>query len=671
MGANKLHLETSPYLLQHKDNTVHWQAWGDDSLSEARRAEKPILLSVGYAACHWCHVMAHESFENVEIATFLNDNFVSIKVDREERPDLDMIYQSALAMLGEHGGWPLTMFLTPNGEPFWGGTYFPPEPRYGRPGFLDVLQSVASVYKSEPDRITKNVEALRRGLIALSTSKAGEGLGPDTMNNIAGRLVREFDPFHGGLGSAPKFPQPMLIEQLWRAWRRTGQDPFLHAVRLTLNQMCLGGIYDHVGGGFARYAVDDRWLIPHFEKMLYDNALLIELLTEVWRETRCPLFSARVHETVEWVIREMLMDEGGFASSVDADSEGKEGKFYVWDEAEINKLLGNRATLFKGYYDVTENGNWEGTVILNRLEEKKLDENMTEAVLRECLDLLFEAREERVPPDRDDKVLADWNGLMISALANAASTFERKDWLGVAKRAFSFVASNMTDGERLMHSYRAGHVRHPATLDDYANLCRAALTLFEITGETEYRMQAESWVEKVQEHYADPIGGGYFFAADDTKHLITRPKSVTDNAVPSGNGTLVGVMARLYNFTGEDKFRIRGKEIIEAFSGELETNTVSLSTLINNAELFFNALQIVIIGQRSESVTIAMIETVCVLSLPNRILQVIDPETVLPTSHPAHGKTQVSGMVTAYVCNGPVCSAPFTDLGLLATELKK
>ena len=614
--------------------------------------------------------MAHESFESNEIAALMNEQFVSIKVDREERPDLDMIYQAALAMLGEQGGWPLTMFLTPDGEPFWGGTYFPPEPRFGRPGFPEVLQSVSSTYERDPDRITKNVEALRDGLKRLSTSQAGGLIPLEVMDSVAARLVREIDPFHGGIGSAPKFPQTMFLEQLWRAWKRNRQDPFFRAVDVSLSNMCQGGIYDHVGGGFSRYSVDDRWLVPHFEKMLYDNALLIDLLTLVWQETANPLYDMRISETVEWILRDMVMEGGGFASSLDADSEGEEGKFYVWSDAEVDALLGERAALFKSIYDVTPTGNWEGKVILNRSQSLQSADGATENTLKEYREILLEVRNKRVAPGKDDKVLADWNGLMIAAIANASAVFNRPNWLDVAKRAFAFVEKNMFENSRLMHSWRDDRLKHPATLDDYANMSRAALVLFEVTGGMEYLECAENWLETIELHYANPDGRGYYFSADDTPHLIARAKVATDNAVPSGNGTLAGVFARLYYLTGKDTYRTRSEAIISAFSGGDEANLLSMSTLVNNSEFLSDALQIVIVGQHSDTATQAMLRATYSTSLPNKVVQVIAPEAALPDDHPAHNKGQVSGVATTYVCSGQACSAPFTGPDALATDLK-
>src|SRR5215470_10903328 len=391
---NALARETSPYLLQHRDNPVHWQAWGPAAFAAAKAENKPILLSIGYAACHWCHVMAHESFENPEIARLMNELFISIKVDREERPDVDTIYQHALALLGEQGGWPLTMFLTPDREPFWGGTYFPPEARWGRPGFPQVLEALARAYREDREAVAKNTATLTEALGRLATPTAGDGVSIELTDRVAERLTREIDWTHGGIGDAPKFPQASLLSVLWRGYRRTGTEAMRNAVTLTLDHICQGGIYDHVGGGFARYA-------------------------------------ERVAETVAWLAREMRQDGGGFSSSLDADSEHEEGKFYVWSEAEIDALLGERAALFKRFYDVDAQGNWEGHTILNRLNTPAAADPETERELALCRSLLFQVREKRIRPGLDDKVLADWNGLMIAAMANAGLVFERSDWIDI------------------------------------------------------------------------------------------------------------------------------------------------------------------------------------------------------------------------------------------------
>ncbi|MFP6726031.1 MAG: thioredoxin domain-containing protein, partial [Alphaproteobacteria bacterium] len=364
--TNRLGFETSPYLLQHKDNPVHWHPWGDNALNEARNQGKPILLSIGYAACHWCHVMAHESFENPQIAKLMNELFVNIKVDREERPDIDGVYMTALGLMGEQGGWPLTMFLTPDGEPFWGGTYFPPEARYGRPGFSDILLKVADIFHTQPDNIRQNADAIIKSLKKSKATATDIQINGEVLDRVAQLLYQQIDVVHGGLGRAPKFPQCNALEMILRTWLRHRDGAMLGAVNKSLTAMCQGGIYDHLGGGFARYSTDAQWLAPHFEKMLYDNAQLIDILTLAWQVGGNPLYAIRIEETIAWILREMVVGGGGFAATLDADSEGEEGKFYVWQEAEIDKVLGDNATDFKAAYDVSPSGNWEGKVILNR-----------------------------------------------------------------------------------------------------------------------------------------------------------------------------------------------------------------------------------------------------------------------------------------------------------------
>ena len=551
MSENLLGAETSPYLLQHRDNPVHWRSWGPDALAEAKAADKPILLSVGYSACHWCHVMAHESFEDDETAALMNRLFVNIKVDREERPDLDTIYQRALALMGQQGGWPLTMFLTPGAEPFWGGTYFPLEPRFGRPGFKDVLRLIEQTYRNDRDKVDKNRTSLVEALQGLAKSKPGDAVTDAQTENMARTLLREVDGRHGGIGGAPKFPQCSMLELLWRSYRSTGSLLMKTAVVLSMERMCQGGIYDHLGGGFARYSTDERWLAPHFEKMLYDNAQLLDLLGHVWQETGEPLFAARAAETVGWVLREMRTAEGAFASALDADSEGEEGRFYVWDEAEIDELLGADAALFKAVYDVSAGGNWEGKTILNRLTPPGTGDAPDEARLARLRTVLLERRAGRERPGWDDKVLADWNGLMIAALANAAMVFGAPAWLEAAAEAFAYVAGPMAAGARLRHSARHGRAKDIEFLDDYAEMARAALALAEATGDDAYVGWAQAWVAVLDTHYWDAAEGGYFYAPDDGEANISRTKTAHDAATPAGNGTMVGVLARLHHLTGE------------------------------------------------------------------------------------------------------------------------
>jgi hypothetical protein len=616
--------------------------------------------------------MAHESFEKEEIAAAMNRDFINIKVDREERPDLDAIYQHALALMGEQGGWPLTMFLTPEGEPFWGGTYFPPEPRWGRPGFPQVLQSLAAAYRDKNDAISTNVAALREALQRLGRPEPGEGVAvtPALLDRVAERLLREVDPIHGGIGTAPKFPQCGIFELLWRAWKRTGTPAYRDAVLRTLTNICQGGIYDHLGGGFARYSTDQRWLAPHFEKMLYDNAELVDLLTLVWEETREPLYAQRIAETIGWLEREMLTAEGGFASSLDADSEHEEGKFYVWSEAEIDAVLGDRTALLKQFYDVSSPGNWEGHTILNRLHRQVLADPETEAELARCREALFQVRAPRVRPGLDDKVLADWNGLMIAALAHAGAAFERPEWVGLGARAFRFVQDRMTGADdRLRHSWRGGEARHPASVDDYADLCRAALALYEATFDEGYVTQAQAWVAVLDRHYWDQAGGGYFFAADDTEALIARAKTANDAAVPAGNGTMVGVLTRLALLTGDESYRRRADAILATFAGEVGRNFFPLATLLNNAEFAMKPVQIVLAGAPNDTAFAELRRAAYQVSLPNRIVVAAPPGRDLPPDNPAHGKGPVGGKPAAYVCEGPVCSLPITEPQALVDRL--
>ncbi len=488
--SNELAKAASPYLLQHKDNPVHWRLWGPAALAEAEAANKPILLSVGYAACHWCHVMAHESFEDAATAAVMNELFVNIKVDREERPDIDHIYMQALHAFGEHGGWPMTMFLTPRGEPFWGGTYFPKEARYGRPAFVTVLRSVARAFHDEQGKITSNAEAVRQSLgrARLAATDAAP-LSLAIADALAPKLADYVDPVDGGLRGAPKFPNPAIFEFLWRAGGRLNQKKYRDLVRLTLTKMSEGGIYDHLGGGYARYSTDDRWLVPHFEKMLYDNAQILELLALAWQHFGDALFRQRAYETVGWLAREMTNAGGGFCASLDADSEGEEGKFYVWTWPEFVEILGAEdATFFGKFYNASRIGNWaeekhgKSVTILNRLELKAPPTPQEEARLAPLRQKLFAARDKRVHPGLDDKIMADWNGLMIAALVRAATTFNEPRWIMHAARAYHYVVDHLQfadedDARRLAHSTRAGVVVKPGLALDHAAMARAALAL--------------------------------------------------------------------------------------------------------------------------------------------------------------------------------------------------
>ncbi len=673
MPRNRLAEETSPYLLQHADNPVDWMPWGPEALERARAEDKPILLSVGYAACHWCHVMAHESFEDDGIAALMNELFVNIKVDREERPDLDTIYQSALAMLGQQGGWPLTMFLRPSGEPFWGGTYFPATSKLGRPAFPEVLRAVAETYRSQPETVDKNSKALREGLDRLAQNRRGGDIDRAVLDQVAQRLVREIDPVWGGIGMAPKFPQVPILTLLWRAYWRTGRDAFREAVTLSLTRMCQGGIYDHLGGGFARYSTDTEWLAPHFEKMLYDNAQLVELLSLVWQATRAPLLEARLRETIGWVLSEMRVPGGGFASSLDADSEGEEGRYYVWSEAEIDHHLGPGPATerFKQLYDVSPGGNWEGKVILNRRRQTELADADTEATLAAQRQILLDARAGRVRPGWDDKVLADWNGLMIAALVEAGQVFDEPGWLDAAREAYAFVRTRMTDADgRLFQAWRDGKAQHPGTLDAHANMMRAALSLYEASSDPAYLDHARAWAAVLDRHFWDPVEGGYFLAADDTPSLIVRSKSAGDASVPAGNGTLVGVMARLHHWTGEAGHLDRAHALVTAFSGELTRNFFPLTTFLNNVELLANPLSVVVRAAPDDAAAGVLTRTVLNRCLPSRMMAIVPPERILPSGHPAAGKPPLDGRATAYVCPGMSCLPPVDAPAALADALE-
>ncbi|MDO8290790.1 MAG: thioredoxin domain-containing protein [Parvibaculum sp.] len=669
MSRNFLADETSPYLLQHKDNPVHWRPWGEAALAEARAQNKPILLSIGYAACHWCHVMAHESFEDDEVAGVMNAHFIPVKVDREERPDIDTIYMNALHLLGEQGGWPLTMFLTPDGEPFWGGTYFPKEAKFGRPGFIPLMQEIARLFQDEPDKIEQNRKGLLNALAAQAAHNHPGEPAPDMLDTVADKLLSLMDPDHGGIRGAPKFPQTPLINFLWRTYLRTKNQPFGDAVLKALDHMCEGGIYDHLGGGFARYAVDDRWLAPHFEKMLYDNAQLLRLLAAAYAETGKALYARRARETVDWLLREMMAPEGGFAASLDADSEGIEGKFYVWSEAEIDELLGADSLLFKSLYDVSAHGNWEETNILNRLA--RADDPVSDAEEEKLAPLrakLFAARKPRIRPGFDDKVLADWNGLMIAALADAGAAMGEPTWVAAAEKAFGFVTTSMMKQGRLHHAFRAKKLQHKAMADDLANMLDAALTLAEVTGKSTYLITAIRFAADLDAHYHDDALGGYFFTADDAEALIVRTRSVSDNATPAANGTLIGHFTRLGLITGNAQWLARADELIRSFAGELSHNIFPLGSYLSGFETRLGALQIILIGTNIE--TEALANAALKLALPARVLMRVNDGVTLPKDHPAYGKTKIGDKPTAYICHGTTCSLPLTDIDAFTAALK-
>ncbi len=669
MNTNRLARETSPYLLQHKDNPVHWWAWGPEALAESKSTGKPILLSVGYAACHWCHVMAHESFEDGHTAAVMNDLFVNIKVDREERPDIDAIYMGALHALGEQGGWPLTMFLDSEARPVWGGTYFPKHSRFGRPAFVDVLRQVARVFREEPDKVSENGRLLTESLQTTATASKAPIIDDRVISDLTEKMVHAVDPVRGGLQGAPKFPQWNFFWLLWRGGIRYDQAPARAAVVTTLTNICQGGIYDHLGGGFARYSVDERWLAPHFEKMLYDNALLIDLITEVFRETAAPLFKARVAETVDWLEREMIAEGGGFAASLDADSEGVEGKFYVWSLDEILGALGAKdGRFFADAYDVTPDGNWEGHTILNRLSNLELAPSEDERRLEQLRRKLLDVRSKRVRPGWDDKVLADWNGLMIAALARAAVIFVRPKWLELARRAFDFVVKHMSVDDRLQHSFRDGRAKAPATASDYANMIWAALRLHEATGEARYFEQALAWTGVLDHHYWTANQGGYATSADDTTDVIVRLRPGSDDATPNANAIMIPNLVALATLSGEAKYVERAAESLAAFGSDLGRNVIAHTGLLAGAIDLIAPQQVVLAGHGNKG-SDALIEAIRSISLPGALQYGLDSE--IRSGLPAlRDKPTVNGQSAAYACLGPQCSQPLTDPAELSRTLK-
>jgi uncharacterized protein YyaL (SSP411 family) len=659
---NRLAQATSPYLLQHKHNPVDWWQWGPEALAEAKRSNRPILLSVGYAACHWCHVMAHESFEDEQTAKVMNELFVNIKVDREERPDIDQIYMNALHLLGEQGGWPLTMFLTPSAEPVWGGTYFPKESKFGRPAFTDILREVSRLFRDEPNKIEQNRAALLARLAEKARPEGKVTIGLKELDSVAKQIGNAFDTVHGGLRGAPKFPQPAILEMLWRAGLRSGDARFFETVEHTLERMSEGGIYDHLGGGFSRYSVDEKWLVPHFEKMLYDNAQLLELLALAYQRSGHALFAARAREMVEWLKREMTTPEGGFCASLDADSEGEEGKFYVWSKNEIIELIGPEAGgFFMRFYDVSDAGNFEGHTILNRSNAPPRSA-ADEARLKQLRNILLEAREARVRPGLDDKVLADWNGLTIAALVNAGIILDEPSWLDMARRAFDFIAASMTRGDRLGHSWREGQLLFPGLASDFAAMIRAALALFEATGARHYLDQAVAWQQAFDAHYADPETGGYYWSADDADDLLMRPHSTADDATPNPNSVAAQNLVRLAVLAGDDKWRTQADRLLEGLLPIAGRNMFSHVALLNALELRLRGAEIVCTGPEAERFAHAALK----LPFVDRIVLRAASSADLPASHPAQEKLKATSASAAFVCVGERCSLPVTEAAAIA-----
>ncbi|WOJ91131.1 thioredoxin domain-containing protein [Methylocapsa polymorpha] len=685
MSANELSRAASPYLLQHAHNPVHWRMWTKAALQEAQDQNKPILLSVGYAACHWCHVMAHESFEDADTAAVMNELFVNIKVDREERPDIDHIYMSSLQAFGERGGWPLTMFLTPNAEPFWGGTYFPKVEQYGRPAFVTVLKTVAQAFHAEPDRIAKNTKIVREGLTKAAPPGDGGALTLEQLNNLAPQVVNFIDQVDGGLRGAPKFPNTPIFELLWRAGARLGKIPYRDLVRLTLTHMSEGGIYDHLGGGYARYSTDERWLAPHFEKMLYDNAQILELLALCYDEFHDDLFLMRARETVGWLTREMTNFEGAFCASLDADSEGVEGKFYVWTWEELVARLGQEdASFFGKFYNASRIGNWaehphgEMVTILNRLESKRPTAE-EEARLAPIRQRLFEAREKRIRPGLDDKIMADWNGLMIAALVNAATLLNEPEWIALAARAYQFIVETMqfVDAEgktRLAHSWRAGVLVKPGLALDHAAMIRAALALHEARNlpvfasipARDYLGDAIGWAEALEAYHVDAESGLLCMAAADATDVILRLSPTSDDAIPNAHPVYLSALVRLAGLSGDARWLKRVDALFQAVAPSVRTSFVGHAGILNALDLRLRAKEIVTAGPKR----LGLYEAALGAPFIDRIVMDIDRPDQIAEGHPAKAQAQMAAEAAAFVCSGGACSLPVRSKEMLLDSLK-
>ncbi|MEZ0168871.1 thioredoxin domain-containing protein [Microvirga sp. TS319] len=663
---NRLRNASSPYLLQHKSNPVHWWEWGSDALAEAQRLDRPILLSVGYAACHWCHVMAHESFEDPDVAAVMNELYVNIKVDREERPDVDHVYMSALHLLGEQGGWPLTMFLTPQAEPFWGGTYFPKEPRFGRPGFVPILKEISRLYHAEPDRILKNRDVLREHLSKGAESDGGS-LSLADLDHMGQRLSELIDTEHGGLQGAPKFPNPPILEYLLRYARRTGNEDARRRFLLTMEQMALGGIRDHLGGGFARYAVDERWLVPHFEKMLYDNAQLLELYALAYAQTGRALYKDAAEGIVAWLEREMVTPEGAFAASLDADSEGEEGRFYVWSLAEIREVLGEEdAAFFAKVYDITKEGNFEGRNIPNRLitGEAPPPLELRLAMMREKL---LERRSTRIRPGLDDKILADWNGLMIASLARAAPLLERPDWIGLAQRAYRFIHVSMNRDGRLGHSWRAEKLVFPGFALDHAAMMRAALALYEATNDDAYLADARTWRNVLLDDFMTGQTGCLAMTAKGADPLVVRPQPTHDEAVPNANGVFAEALVRLSQITEEPSDHRQADEILARLVGIARASPLGHTSILNALDLHLRGLSILVAGDDPEPLRAAALR----VPYLDRSVRWLRPGATLDEDHPARALASPSHQTRALVCAGMRCSLPVETPEALVDQVRE
>ena len=670
--TNHLIHETSPYLLQHAHNPVDWYPWSDEAFRKAKSENRPILLSIGYSACHWCHVMERESFEDEKIAALMNDLFVNIKVDREERPDLDEIYMNAVQMLTGRGGWPMTVFLTPEGKPFYGGTYFPPEDRYGVPGFPKILQGVANAYREKPQDVERSVEQILTALQRMSLStESQQPFSSDVIAQSAEQLTQAYDADHGGLGKAPKFPNVGVYELFLRHYHHSKGSRFLEMVTHTLTKMAQGGIYDHVGGGFHRYSVDAKWLVPHFEKMLYDNAQLVRIYAQVYCVTGEPFYKQVVDETMTYLIREMLHTEGGFYSTQDADSEGEEGKFFVWTEAEITRILGEEASeIFCRIYDVSEEGNFEEKNILHpilTLEQAskffRRDPKAIESLVSDAKVKLFEEREKRIKPFRDEKILTSWNGLMLSGLAEAIKISRQPAYLEAANRTVDFIFTKMFRDGRLLHTYKSGTAKILGYLDDYAFLAAGLLDLFEATLNRAHLDRAVELAEIMSDEFWDEAGGGFFYTGRSHERLIAQSKPIFDGSIPSGNAVATQVLLRLQHYTGKEDYLKRAERILRAYYNAMENQPFGFAHMLAALDFYLQKpKEVILVGDRRESKTLELLTKIHSLYVPNMTLQLARPgDSLEKISSLLASKKQIEDKPTVYVCHNFTCSRPVVE----------
>jgi len=680
--SNRLAKESSPYLRQHAENPVDWFPWGDEALEKAKRENKPLLLSIGYSACHWCHVMAHESFEDPEIARLMNEYFINVKVDREERPDLDQLYQGVVLLMGKGGGWPLTVFLTPELRPFFGGTYFPAQDKFGMPGFPKLLEALHGAWMAKQDDVQSQAKQFETGLQQLAAyglDTVSEEIGLRDLITAGQKLDREVDRENGGFGStAPKFPNPMNLGMLLRTYRRTGVAAMLSAVTLTLDKMALGGLYDQLGGGFHRYSVDEHWRVPHFEKMLYDNAQLLHLYSEAHQLSGKPLYKRVVEQTVAYVQREMTSPQGGFYATQDADSEGEEGRFFVWKPAEVQALLSpQQANLVELHFDITEAGNFEhgATVLEARRSVEDLAREFNKPVedVRQALEdarrILFEAREKRVKPGRDDKILAGWNGLMIRGLAMAARAFSRPDWASLAKGAADFVLREQWKGHRLLRSYQDGVARIDGFIEDYGNLAAGLTALYQATFDAKYLEAAEALVQRAMELFWDESRQAYFSAPKEQKDLLCATYALQDNAFPSGASSMAEAQVVLGTLTGKPTYLDQAGRYIRRMRDELVRSPFAHGHLLLAADSFLDAAEVSIVGD-AHGVE-AFVSVVNASYAPTVALMAHDATQPVPAALEAvlQGRSTVDGKAAAYLCRHFTCDLPLTDPEELKSKL--